>query len=230
MSSYALAIHPHQTFASIQMPSARRVVAALTAVVAVFASALAVSFNSTASEVAEFQIKWSDGQAVQVIDSKSTGVDLVTLQRQDGFQALIEIAGPESPTRYQFENAIPKGYIGTVQNDGSVIITDATGHQQGLITAPWAYDQNGLSVPTHYTIEGTTLVQSIDHSQATAYPVIADPLIKAGWFDKVVSTAALVVASAAVVGCIVGTGGMCGVAAVGYGIALYRYYGSYGYW
>ena len=230
MSSYALAIHPYQTSAPIRFPSVRGTAAAITAVVAVFAAVLAVSLNSTTPEAAEFQVRWSDGQAVQVIDSETVGVDLVTLQRQDGVQALIKIAGPDSPTRYRFESAIPEGHVGTVQPDGSVMISDAVGYQQGVITTPWAYDHNGHSIPTQYTVEGTTLVQSIDHSQATAYPVIADPLIKAGWLDKLVSTAALVVTSAALVGCIVGTGGMCGLAAVGYGIALYRYYGSYGYW
>lgn len=230
MSSYALAIRPYQTSVSAQVPSARGIVAALVAIVAVFASVLAVSLNSTTPEAAEFQVKWLDGRAAQVIDSETAGVDLVTLQRQDGVQALIKIAGPDSPTLYRFENAIPEGHIGVVQTDGSVIISDTVGYQQGVISAPWAYDQNGHSVPTHYTIEGTTLVQSVDHSQATAYPVIADPLIKAGWLSKLVATASLVLATAAIAGCAVGTGGACGAIAVGYAITLFGYYGSYGYW
>ena len=30
-------------------------------------------------------------------------------------------------------------------------------------------------MPTHYVVDGSTLVQVIDHSAVTAYPIIADP-------------------------------------------------------
>lgn len=42
------------------------------------------------------------------------------------------------------------------------------------VAPAWALDANGESVPTQYRIEGTTLVQVIDHHGAT-YPVVGDP-------------------------------------------------------
>ena len=50
----------------------------------------------------------------------------------------------------------------------------------GHIDAPWAKDANGDPVPTHYTLEGTTLVQTVQTSATTAFPVVADPLFTVG--------------------------------------------------
>lgn len=52
--------------------------------------------------------------------------------------------------------------------------------------APWAFDANGTPVPTHYEVQGSTLVQVVDHTGAgIAYPVVADPTFITGtnvWF------------------------------------------------
>ncbi len=39
----------------------------------------------------------------------------------------------------------------------------------------WAKDANGAPVPTRYEIEGNTLVQVVDFTADTAFPVVADP-------------------------------------------------------
>ncbi len=48
------------------------------------------------------------------------------------------------------------------------------------VAAPWAYDARGVPVPTNYRIEGTTIVQTVDH-RGVAYPVVADPKFTWGW-------------------------------------------------
>ncbi|MEV7603555.1 hypothetical protein AB0O91_39920 [Kitasatospora sp. NPDC089797] len=45
----------------------------------------------------------------------------------------------------------------------------------GHIDAPWAKDDRGKAVPTHYSLDGNTLVQSVDTNEGTAFPVVADP-------------------------------------------------------
>lgn len=43
------------------------------------------------------------------------------------------------------------------------------------IAAPWAVDANGTPLPTRYTVEGSTLVQTVETTTDTAFPVVADP-------------------------------------------------------
>lgn len=50
----------------------------------------------------------------------------------------------------------------------------------GVVDAPWAIDAAGRSLPTSYRLQGTTLVQEIDTSEAT-FPVVADPSFSLGW-------------------------------------------------
>ena len=59
--------------------------------------------------------------------------------------------------------------------DGSVRFFDTDGNEVAGILAPWAVDADAKMVPTHYTLDGTTLVQTVDHRRA-AYPVVADPV------------------------------------------------------
>ena len=49
----------------------------------------------------------------------------------------------------------------------------------GALSAPWAFDATGRPVPTRYRIEGTTVVQEVDHAlPGVVYPVVADPTYK----------------------------------------------------
>lgn len=49
----------------------------------------------------------------------------------------------------------------------------------GHVYPPWAKDATGRNLATRYTIEGATLVQTTDTSNA-AYPVVVDPKISFG--------------------------------------------------
>ncbi len=59
--------------------------------------------------------------------------------------------------------------------DGSVRFFDTGGDEVAGILAPWAIDAEANVVPTRYTLDGTTLVQTVDH-QGAIYPVVADPI------------------------------------------------------
>jgi hypothetical protein len=49
------------------------------------------------------------------------------------------------------------------------------------VAPAWALDANGQPVSTRYRIDGTTLVQVIDHAGAV-YPVVGDPKFSKSWW------------------------------------------------
>jgi hypothetical protein len=55
-----------------------------------------------------------------------------------------------------------------------------SGTPVGYFDRPWALAANGLPIPTSYRIEGSTIVQVVEHLGAE-YPVVADPHWTWGW-------------------------------------------------
>ena len=47
----------------------------------------------------------------------------------------------------------------------------------GQVQSPWAVDADGAEVPTQYRIEGTTLVQQVQITGDTEFPVVVDPCV-----------------------------------------------------
>ncbi|MBP3223429.1 MAG: hypothetical protein J6M18_05845 [Actinomycetaceae bacterium] len=56
----------------------------------------------------------------------------------------------------------------------------------GEIEAPWAIDAEGKTLPTHYEVQGDTLIQKITTNAQTTYPITADPSIF--WWIKKASS------------------------------------------
>ncbi len=54
-----------------------------------------------------------------------------------------------------------------------ILVKDKSGYVIGVIDSPWAQDASGNSLFTFFQIEGRTLVQTIDASDAGTQPVIA---------------------------------------------------------
>ncbi|MFF4283288.1 hypothetical protein ACFY0Z_31470 [Streptomyces kronopolitis] len=117
---------------------------------------------------------------------------------QDGVRMMTVIKGPDAPkdTRYtlnlpagtHLEEASPSYDADSArpEDDSDVpmtgyVIVGADDAVLGEIEAPWAKDANGKSVPTHYTLDGNQLTQTVDHAGA-AYPVVADPTVSLGWW------------------------------------------------
>jgi hypothetical protein len=57
---------------------------------------------------------------------------------------------------------------------GGVTLIDAKGKYDSRITAPWAYDAQGRSLPTSFTVIGNVITQHIN-THGAAFPVVADP-------------------------------------------------------
>ena len=43
------------------------------------------------------------------------------------------------------------------------------------IASPWAVDSKGTKVATHYVVKGALLVQVVEPTKSSAYPILADP-------------------------------------------------------
>jgi hypothetical protein len=96
-----------------------------------------------------------------------------------GMRALVVIAGPQAPTEFRFPMTVPAGASLVATGDGGAAVIGVDGTPIVQIAPPWAYDANGTGVDTSYRIDGSTLIQKIDHVGST-YPVVADPNL--GWF------------------------------------------------
>lgn len=87
------------------------------------------------------------------------------------FSAILSAPPAKSP-EWTFES----GTQLLLLDDGSVSVSDADGFLGG-IEAPWAIDAAGRSLPTHYEISGSTLMQIVDTTGAS-FPVVADPTVQ----------------------------------------------------
>lgn len=102
---------------------------------------------------------------------------LVARPTDEGVQALVVIEGAEAPTEYRFPIEVgPGGEAELTATVGGAIEVrrPGTAAPVALVLPAWATDADGRPVPTHFEIEGDTLVQVVDHAGA-AYPVVADP-------------------------------------------------------
>lgn len=89
----------------------------------------------------------------------------------------------EGQTEARF--GLPAGVTASISPEGggtpgAVVLTDADG-RVAVLAAPWAKDAHGVSLPTSYRIEGSTLVQTVDTASAV-FPVAADPKVVYSWF------------------------------------------------
>lgn len=89
-----------------------------------------------------------------------------------------------APSEFAYAIALPDGQrLAPTQSGDGVMIVDAQGTPRAGFAAPWAFDRDHHSVPTHYEVRGTALVQVIDHVGANlAYPIVADPYL---WGDLI---------------------------------------------
>ncbi len=126
-----------------------------------------------------------DAQVVDgvMVYDNGNGSSTTPLVHADGsVQILTTIADANAPTEYSYQFDLAPGAALVTTGQGGVDIVEADGSVSRTIEAPWAVDANGKAVPTHYFVVGDTLTQVIDVDTSTAYPVVADPTVKAGWW------------------------------------------------
>ena len=103
----------------------------------------------------------------------------------DGVRELFAISSAAAGTTLAIELGLPPGASMTPDGDGGFDIIKQRGRSGPAsalahVAAPWAKDATGKSLPSSYSLDGTSLTQHVDTAGAT-YPVIADPQITWGW-------------------------------------------------
>lgn len=114
-----------------------------------------------------------------------------------GVQLLSVIESEGAAETYSYPLTLPDGHTLESTPDGGAQVVDERGTAKVLFEPAWAKDAAGVSVPTHYEVEGNTLTQVVEHRSASdvSYPVVADPLPVI--LIVVTAAAAIVVAAAA---------------------------------
>lgn len=113
----------------------------------------------------------ADGSAVFTGEDSSTTV----VPNAASVQLISTIENADAPTRYEYDFSLQEGQSLRVVDDIPSVV-NADGSLEYVIADPWAKDATGAEVPTHYEIEGDTLVQVVQHDvEGTIYPVVADP-------------------------------------------------------
>ncbi len=128
------------------------------------------------------------GNATTVYSGGAPDVAVAAQADTTGAREAITITGANAPTTYAFPLTIPAGasLVPDSNGDGGYSIQSTPSNgvtiQYGKIGAPWAKDANGNPVPTSYSIQGSTLVQTVTFTSSTAFPVVADPMLTLGWY------------------------------------------------
>jgi hypothetical protein len=161
-----------------------------------------------------------DDSGAVVYESDTSPVSLAAQATENGgMQVLVVIDGPDAPTEYRFDMTVPAGSVLLPSTDGGAVVVDAEGLVVAVVAPAWAVDANGQPVPSYYRIDGTTLVQVIDHHGA-AYPVVGDPcwscIVNVVVNVVAVGTIVATVAGACAVACAV-----VGVVAGGVGVGMW---------
>lgn len=126
----------------------------------------------TVTEIADGRV---DESGAVVYESESSPVSLAAQATADGgMQVMVVIGENDAPLEYRFGMTLPIGSTLQSTADGGAAVFGADGSVVSTVAPPWAIDAYGQSVPTHYRIEGTSLVQVIEH-RGFSYPVIGDP-------------------------------------------------------
>ncbi|WP_162688772.1 hypothetical protein [Streptomyces sp. ICC4] len=119
------------------------------------------------------------GKGTTVYPGAAPSTDLaVQATPGGGVRALAVLEDKSAPRQQRYLIGLPTGAGLVKTSTGMVAAVGPDGQVLGAFATPWAKDANGKSVPTSYQVEGNTLVQSVQTTGATAFPVVADP-----WYD-----------------------------------------------
>lgn len=130
---------------------------------------IGLPFSDEASPATESQVP-----GVMVYDNNN-GSSTVPVLRDSGVQINTVIDNADAPKRYDYPMDFGDGQSLHLNPDGSVTAFGGDGALVAFVAAPWARDANGNAVPTRYEVQGASLTQVIDFTEASAFPVVADP-------------------------------------------------------
>ncbi|MFJ4190521.1 hypothetical protein [Kitasatospora sp. NPDC089509] len=119
------------------------------------------------------------GAGTVVYPDAAPATDIAVQATTDGgARALVTLKTDKAPTAHDFTVDLPEGAELVPNDHGGYDITKRVGAGatvvMGQVDAPWAKDATGKELPTHYTLNNTTLTQTVD-TDGAAFPVVADP-------------------------------------------------------
>lgn len=134
--------------------------------------------------------------AVSVV-SDGSGESAVVHATAAGAQILFSVESPAPSLSLDVETTTPNGSRWVAQRDGSLHLRDDSGVTAMVMGAPWAIDARGRALETRFAVDGNTITQLVDSSDAQ-FPVVADPSL--WWFVGTSALCAAEIASLAVGG------------------------------
>lgn len=141
-------------------------------------SAVEIGLPDTTTNAA---VRHASGTVVYADDAASA--DVAVQPTAAGVRALVTLKNDSAPHIYRFPIRGPKGsrlvpaaqLLGRDNDTGEVLLVGADSNVLGIFEPAWAKDARGRPIATSYQVQGNTLVQVVDVSAATAFPVVADP-------------------------------------------------------
>ena len=131
------------------------------------------------------------GDAGQIeFDNNNQSTTSVLPYDEGSLQIVTTILDASAPQEYEYEINLPENGSYLFQEDGSVLLLDAEGNLFAGAAAPWAKDDAGKDVPTHFEMRDNVLVQVVEHTSVkdVAYPVVADPWLGSNLFAWITRT------------------------------------------
>lgn len=116
-------------------------------------------------------------EGTSLFEGTDKGYAVAVQATEGGVRSLVHINSAWASERYEFPLG---GDVASLRltPGGRVEALDAQGRTIATASAPWAIDAKGTAVPTRYEINGTTLIQVVEHrGEGYAYGIVADP----GW-------------------------------------------------
>jgi Ca2+-binding RTX toxin-like protein len=108
--------------------------------------------------------------------SAALATDTLVAPKTDGVEIFEQVRSPESPERFRYPLALPKGAELRSDGQGGAEVVGADGRVIAGVPAPTATDAQGTDVPASLSVEGDAVVVELDHRFAEiAYPVLLDP-------------------------------------------------------
>jgi len=113
---------------------------------------------------------------ITTYDSGNGSANAIQPTEDGGIRMLTIIDNPNAPTSYDYKVSVPKGGRIELSPDGGATIFNRKQKPIAAVATPWAKDATGKAVRAHFTTDGRTLTQHVQHDvPGVVYPVSADP-------------------------------------------------------
>jgi hypothetical protein len=124
----------------------------------------------------------ADGRVVVEAGADEVGAVVEALDGGVRIQTILTSRGAASRYEYTFHGDVTP----VIRADGGadLVVPGAAGASVtivGSVDAPWAVDADGRDVPSWYEVQGSILIQVVEHESGSYdYPIVADPKVTTG--------------------------------------------------